>query len=219
MNYDPSITPLDLVELYWPHVRLYSKQREMLMSVRESVETVVVACNGSGKDYLFGGVCVLFFKFPWVFFPEDYVAEVERFRTPGDNPHTRRIVTTSVRGDHLDVLWGSIGWWVRTCKMDLGAGEDGIVMLDKEIRFKRELGSLQEKNLQNYLVGTVSKAGEGLAGHHAAYTLGMVDEASGMSSEVYKRFRGWTKRLVMFGNAEPCENEFKHNFSEGDVLV
>lgn len=212
----PAITPLDIVRLGWPHVTMYDRQRETWMAHRESVETLVVAANQVGKDFQAGGIVLVHFLFPWVFYPPEYVQQVERFRSPNDDPHTRRGVTTSVKEDHLRVLWGEIGWWVRTCAWDLRTGPDAIVMLDKEMRFAREAG-VEDKNLRNYVRGMVSAKGEGLAGHHAAYTQLVVDEASGMDDEVYRRGVTWSKRRLLFGNAEACDNIFKHHFRAGDL--
>lgn len=207
-----------MLSYLWPDVSIYDKQRDMVMAVRESVETIVVAGNQLGKDFIAGFICLSHFVWPQVYYSPRYVAEVESGRFPGNDPHTRRIVTTSSGGKHLDVLWGEIGWWLRTCKQDLTKGEDAVDMLDKLMRFKRESG-VESKNLKNYMKGMVSEWGEGLAGHHAAYALGVVDEASGMDDEVYKRFGGWTKRRLLFGNPEACQNIFKEHFQAGDLLA
>ena len=214
----PGIGPLDLVRLGWPHVTLYDKQREMFLACRESVETIVVAGNQLGKDFGAGGVSLIHHLYPWVFYPPEYVRQVESWRAGADDPHYRRTITTSVKEDHLRVLWAEIGWWVRTCQWDLRSGPDAIVVLDKEIRFARE-GDSDDRNLKSYLKGMVSAKGEGLAGHHAPYTMLVVDEASGMDSEVYRRGVTWAKRRLLFGNPEACDNEFKHHFLQGDLLA
>lgn len=198
---------------------MYDKQRDTILSVRDSAETLVVAGNKTGKDFIAGFICTSFFLWPQVYFSPRYVAEVESFRTPNNDPHTRRVVTTSVNGEHLDVLWAEIGWWVRTCKQNLREGLDAIVMLDKEIRFKREAAVKEDRNLKNYMKGQVSKKGEGMSGHHANYTLAVVDEASGMDDEVHDRFMGWAHRRFYFGNPEACDNVFKRHYLAGDVLA
>lgn len=202
----------------WPDVDVYDKQREMIMSVRESTETIVVAGNQLGKDFVAGFICLSFFVWPQLYFSERYVCEVESFRTPNNDPHTRRVITTSVADYHLGVLWSEIGWWLRTCRQDLRTGDDAVLMMDKQMRFVREAG-MEDKNLKNYMKGQVSKQGEGMAGHHANYTLGVVDEASGMADEIHKRFMGWTKRRLYFGNPEACENIFKEHYKAGDLLA
>lgn len=215
----PTFGPLEVLSYLWPDVELYDKQREMVLSVRDSVETIVVAGNQLGKDFVAGYICLSFFLWPMLYFSPKYVAEVESFRTPKNDPHTRRIITTSVASYHLAVLWAEIGWWARTCKQDLFSGSEAILMLDKQIRFVQESGVEDERNLRNYMKGQVSAKGEGMAGHHAMYTLGVVDEASGMDDEVYDRFRGWTKRRLLFGNPEACENRFKEHYKAGDLLA
>lgn len=44
----PTIDPLALQQLLWPRVYFYSKQREMIYSVRDNFETYVVAGNKLG---------------------------------------------------------------------------------------------------------------------------------------------------------------------------
>lgn len=174
--------------------------------------------RGHGKDWISGYIGLSFFKWPQVYFPPSYVAEVERNRAAvGEDPHTRRVVTTSVRDDHLDILWAEISRWLRTCRVDLREGEDGLFMTHHELRFKREA---QAKNPVNYLKGlVVGPRAEGLAGHHAAYTLAVGDEASGLDDEADNQMRRWAKRLLYFGNPNPCQNFWRTNYQQGDLLA
>ncbi len=41
--------PLRFVSLCWPDMQLYSKQREVLFSIRDNLETFVHAANETGK--------------------------------------------------------------------------------------------------------------------------------------------------------------------------
>lgn len=220
------LDPVKLIYWLWPGERLYSKQEDMVYATRDAVETYVVAGNKLGKDYVSAKICLTFFLAPWCYFPMSYVRQVNTWRIPAAegvmaNPHTRRVVTTSVKDEHLDVLWAEIARAVATCKLDLLGtrtkdNKPHIIMVHHEIRLFEEQFA---KNPLNYLKGQVSKLGEGLAGHHAAYTLGVGDEASGLMDETYKQFQGWAKRQLFFGNPNPCANFFKTNYGQGDLLA
>ena len=72
---------------HWPAPPgLYNKQREVVRSVVENKETVVVAGNQLGKDYVAGAIALLFFLYPEMFFQPQYVKEVERQRIASGNP-------------------------------------------------------------------------------------------------------------------------------------
>jgi hypothetical protein len=68
----------------------------------------------------------------------------------------------------------------------------------------------------SYLLGMVSQKGEGMAGHHARYTLGIIDEASGVDDLVYTQMDTWAKRKLIIGNPNPTENFFKKLVVGGD---
>ncbi len=207
-------TPVEFFRLFWPNrPPMYDKQWDMVYGVRDSVETYCVACNKGGKDYISGFICTSLFVAPHLYFEPWYVAQVERRRILNYDPHSRRILTTSVKDEHLDVLWAEIAGWVRSARFPL-LGKT-LTMLHHEIRMTSEATS---KNPTSYLKGQVSAKGEGLAGHHAAYTLGVGDEASGVDDEVYKQFQGWAKRQLYFGNPNPCNNFFRNNYELGDYL-
>ncbi len=130
-----------------------------------------------------------------------------------------RIVTTSVAEHHLKVLWAEIARFIRECRVPLLAKDGGPLVINHlEIRRKDEMAM---KNPGSYLVGRVSKAGEGLAGHHAEYTLGVADEASGCSPVAYEMFQGWAKRMLVFGNPNPTPptHFFRKGCEAGDMLA
>lgn len=117
-----------------------------------------------------------------------------------------RIVTTSVKDDHLRVLWGEVGRFIETAKTDTVFGplraKDGGCIITKH-RELRKLVANQNRLVEckiSYAVGMVSEKGEGMAGHHAAHTLLMVDEASGMDYSVIERCSSWAKKSFVFGN-------------------
>ena len=54
--------PLKFVALCWPELTLYDKQREILLSVRDHLETFVHAGNELGKDFIAAIVAIWFFS-------------------------------------------------------------------------------------------------------------------------------------------------------------
>lgn len=97
------IDPLKFARLNWPDVTFYKEQKEILYSVRDNKETVVPAGNMLGKDFVAGFIAV------WYFMACPVV----------------RIITTSVKDDHLRVLWGEIGRFISTAKYPLAASKGG----------------------------------------------------------------------------------------------
>lgn len=129
-----------------------------------------------------------------------------------------RIITTSVRDDHLRVLWGEIGNAIETCRFPLSHKKGGPLIINH-----REVRKIHKNSVCkiSYLIGTVSEKGEGMAGHHAPYTLGVIDEASGIDEVVYTQMQTWAKRILIFGNCHPCPREhfFRKAVREGDILA
>lgn len=191
--------PLAVTALLWPHVRLYDKQVEVIRSVESTPETYVAAGNQLGKDFVAGLVCVNLFL---------------RALKAG---RTCRIVTTSVAEHHLKVLWGEVGRFITTARYPLVDKQGGPLTVNyQEVRRASERES---KNPVNYLVGRVSAKGEGLAGHHAEVSLFVADEASGLDDEGYRMAQGWAKRMLIFGNCNPCSNYFRRGVDGGDLRV
>jgi hypothetical protein len=191
------ISPWALKNKCWPHVRFYREQIDVVNSVEKNVETYVTAGNKLGKDFVAGFIIVNFFL---------------RALKCGK---TCRVVTTSVAERHLKVLWAEIGRFVMTSKIPLLDFHGGpLVLQSQEIRRAEEQ---QSRNPLSYIVGLVSESGEGLAGHHADWTLGVVDEASGSKDKAFEMLQGWAKRLLIFGNPNACENFFKAGVKAGDL--
>lgn len=180
-------------------------------------ETILVAANEVGKDWIAGRVAVLFFLYPQAFFPASYVRQVESFRKPGMPDHlvhTRRVVTTSVKERHLGVLWAEIGSALMTSEVPLLESQGGpLVVNDLAIRFKAEE---EVKKPMNYLIGQVAKDDVSFAGHHARYPLFVGDEISSMKRGHYDQARGWMRRFLGFGNPNPS-TFFESLCSKGDV--
>jgi hypothetical protein len=208
--------PVKFAKLFWPDVTFYEKQKEILTAVQEADEVVVPAGNMLGKDYIAGFIALSGFMYPQMYFPPEYIAWVESQRSISNpNPHTVRIITTSVKDDHLRVLWGEIGRFVQHSRFPLDSRKGGSYILNH--RDIRKTINRQECKI-SYLRGMVSEKGEGIAGHHAAYTLGLIDEASGIDEHVYTQMGTWAKKIIMIGNPNPCTNFFYRAVKGGDLL-
>ena len=215
---DQIFCPLELGKLLWPDVFLWSRQREAVLSLKEAVEVDMPACKEIGKDFAAAFMALTFWIRPQCYFPQEHVRAVEKQRKPGWNPHSRRIVTTSIKDEHLDVLWGEIARFYVTSRFPLDAKHGGpFIMNHHEIRFKEE-GGTDVKNPLSYLRGQVTKPDsvESMSGHHAAYTLFIGDEASGLQDSVHKGAQGWAKKFFYPGNTNPCRNFWFRHCKEGD---
>lgn len=186
--------PLRLAADLWPDVAFYDRQIEVIESVWADDECFVVAAHQMGKDFVAGFVALAYF-----------------LTAPGPC----RVVTTSVKDDHLRVLWGEIGRFVQTAARPLLAKDGGPLVVNH--RDVRRLLPGGEVCPISYLRGMVSEKGEGMAGHHAPYTLLVVDEASGAEDVVYDRADTWAKRKLIFGNAYECQNFFRRAVKGGDL--
>lgn len=208
MPLDPSLIrdPLVLADEFWPEIRFYDKQRDVIRSVWSNDETVVVAGNQLGKDFVAGFICVIYFLMHPVV----------------------RVITTSVKDDHLRVLWGEIGRFIDTCKYPLTSDKGGpLVLRHRDIR-KLMVGRPLSDGVEckiSYLLGMVSAKGEGMAGHHAPNTLLVIDEASGVDQVVYTQGCTWTdgpgKHRLIFGNPNACPptHFFRLAVEAGDLLA
>ncbi len=131
--------PLRFVSACWPGMQIYPKQREVLLSVRDNVETFVHAANETGKTRI-AAVAVL-----WFF----------TTRTPA------RVITSSSSQTQLDaILWSEIHSLIRTSRLPLP-------FLEKTLCLKklRRLDS-QETEPSDYVLGYVTNAVENFQGHH-----------------------------------------------------
>lgn len=197
-NYTFIADPFKLNRVLWPDVYFYEHQRRIIRSVEENKITVVPAANMMGKDFVAGNIAVNCF-----------------LRHP-----VCRIVTTSVRDDHLRVLWGEMGRFIQTSKYPLLQEKGGILRVNhQDIRkYGRPFREKQECKI-SYLRGMVSEKGEGMAGHHAPFTLGIIDEASGVDDLVLTQMETWAKRILIIGNCNPTTNFFYRFVKAGDVLA
>lgn len=180
------IDPLKFINLIWPDVYLYDKQREILYSVETNDITTVPASNMMGKDFTGGLIILSYFLRHW----------------------PCRIVTTSVKDDHLDVLWGEIGRFFNTASTPLGYTEGGpLKLMQREMR-RYVNGERQDfEYVKGMVAGPDTEAS--LQGHHALYTLAVIDEASGVKQSHIDMLSTWAKRILIISNCWDCNNEFK----------
>lgn len=194
---------LDLATRLWPNVRFYGKQREMFNSVEYNDETIIPAGNQLGKDFTAAPIILTFFL----------------TRTPC------RIVTTSVKSDHLGVLWSEIRRFIDMSSVPLKWGQGGPLVVNPREHLIRKISDM-ELGIEcktSYIKGMVAENYEAFQGHHAAteisadydpihwpLTMFVVDEASGVPDQVFKVARTWSHRRFIFGNPWPTENYFKH---------
>lgn len=187
--------PLVFAKALWPGVAFYREQRAVIYSTEDNVETFVPAGNMLGKDFVAGFIAL-----------RNFLIHREV-----------RIITTSVKDDHLRVLWGEIGRFIQTCRIPLTRDKGGPLITNfRDIR--KVVGRPPLEDKISYLRGMVSERGEGMAGHHAQYTLLMIDEASGVDDLVYTQGCTWAKRVLAIGNPNPCANFFYHGVKGGDIL-
>jgi hypothetical protein len=209
------VDPLALAKEFWPDVVFYRQQKEIIYSVVENRETVVVAGNELGKDYVAGFIVLEFFL----------------TRSPC------KIVTTSAKDDHLRVLWGEIGRFLSTSNHPLlynpkQGVHTGLMVNQREIR--RIVNGVEET--ESYVKGMVASADTiaAMQGHHATpgaeqiarfrerhgerqlqrwldipRSLFVADEASSVPDDYYKMAVTWAQRLLIFGNPWPCGNFFR----------
>lgn len=188
------LDPITFGKVYWPRMVIYEKQAEILQSLTINDETMVVAGNQLGKDFITGFICL------WYFLS----------RTPC------RIVTSSASNDQLErVLWGEMKQFIDSARFTLP-----IQYNHKLIRkVNQETGGLDAKS---YLVGLVPDKVETMQGHHldrdgTHRTLAVFDEASGLEDKYYRATDTWAHRKLVIGNPLPCVNFFYHGVKNGDA--
>ena len=199
LGYEP-ICPFKFAERLWPKIKFYREQQQVIESVLYTPETVVVAGNMLGKDFVAGYICLY-----WLLTGGGKGFDVET-----------RVVTTSVNDRHLRVLWGEIRRFINRCAVPLRVRDGGPLIVNHRDIFKVVNGKRDEVS---YLAGMVAGEDmEGLAGHHAESTLAVIDEASGVDDLAYEKMQGWAKRFLIFGNPHECQNFFRKMVEGGDVL-
>ena len=191
--------PVHFVKFLWPDVTLYDKQKEILHSLWANDETYVPAANMMGKDFIAAYAILAFFL----------------TRQPC------RIVTTSVKDGHLDVLWGEIGRAIDTCRFPLDHKSGGPLKI-----LQRKITKIVNGELDtiSYVKGMVADDMNAMQGHHVAKTgdgiprtMFVVDEAAGVQNDYYDMAATWADRMYIFGNCNPCSNFFFRGVKRGIV--
>lgn len=191
--------PVKFVNFNWPDIRLYSKQVDIMYSVRDNDETIVPAGNMLGKDYITGLTVLWFFC----------------SRSPC------RIVTSSAGQSQLKaVLWGEIRRFMMTSKYRLP-----LQVNDLLIRQVTRDGGVEPKS---YIMGITTNVPENLQGHHLPLrelpdgrteprTLIVFDEASSIHDKYYTAADTWAHRKLVIGNPLPCTNFFYRGVKDGPL--
>ena len=199
-NIPTTIDPLDFLAVLWPGARTYDREREIIRSVLHNDETVVVAGNKLGKDWTAAFLVLWFFL----------------------TRHPCRVVTTSAKDEHLRVLWGEIGEFIRTAKYPLHRREGGPL-----IPKHQELRRVVQGQICpiSYVVGMVASQDSiaSLQGHHVASpdrlprTMFVADEASSVRDNYFTMASSWATRTIIIGNAWPTTNRFRTAVKDGDI--
>ena len=184
---DLVIDPFNFYAWAWPDMVITEPQARITESLRDNHTTVVPAGNDQGKDFIAARLCLWFFC----------------SRSPA------KVVTHSVDQPQLKgVLWGEMK----------RAIEESVVKLplhvreDMHMNFVRVDGSYDPLS---YLIGRVTRKGEGLLGHHIALgddgvprCMFLADEASGVDNEAWEKVDTWAHRKLAIGNPYPTTNFF-----------
>lgn len=190
------VDPLKLKDLLWPDVTFYNKQREAIYSVRDDDETYVPAGNMLGKDFVAAFIVLWFF--------------LSRFPC--------KIVTTSVKDKHLNVLWGEIDKFIRISKYPLLHSDGGPLIINNDGIRRVFQGRIHKDCYVMKLVANEESI-ESFQGHHVTPDPGQPidniprnmlvgDEASGLTDAYYTLCKTWARRMFIFGNTWSCTNFF-----------
>lgn len=199
---------LILKEALWPTIMVGGRERRLMFtdyqldildSSLRNDETYVKAGNQLGKDFIAGFLAL------------------GSFIVCYSKGASCRIVSTSVAEKHLDILWGEITRFAMSAKRPLLYPTGPLVLKSMEIVRADEADKAAEP--YNYLKGIVYENPDKMAGHHADFTLGIGDEASGLDDVLYDRFQGWAKLMLFIGNPNNCANFFKRNIKAGDLAA
>jgi hypothetical protein len=203
-RHDLLLNPFNFLALCWPDIKLTKPQSEIVESIVSNRVTIVPAGNDQGKDFIGAFICVWFFC----------------SRSPC------KVVTHSVDQPQLKgVLWGEMKRFIQTSKFKLPL----YVREDMFMQYLRPDGTADPLS---YLIGRVTRKGEGLLGHHIANeerdrlpdgtmlprTLFLADESSGIDDEAWEKADTWAHRKLAIGNPYPTTNFFYKGVKRGSIL-
>lgn len=164
----------------------WSKQREIIESVRDHPRTAVRSCHGSGKTATAARICL------W------YLAAY---------PHSRVITTAPTFTQVRDLLWSEIGAGARSAPQGLFPDPD-LTRLQIEQDW--------------FAVGISTDRPERFQGHHADRLLLVVDEASGVSEQIFEAAEGFLTgehaRVLLIGNPTISAGTFYRAFTADRAL-
>ena len=210
------LDPGALQRYFWPQVTFTQEQWSIIYSVWDDDRTYVRAGNKLGKDFVAGFIVVAYFL----------------------SRHPCKIITTSVKDKHLEVLWTEVEKFLRISKYPLLKGEkrevDGVTYVGNQF-------VLNADGMRKIVNGTIHKGSyvmklvandetiESFQGHHVTPDPGQPidnvprnliigDESSGLKDAYYDMAKTCFKRMLWFGNCWPCETFFKKAF-KGDPSV
>jgi len=184
--------PIKFCAVCWPDIKLCDYQRDILISLRDNVETFVHAANEVGKDFT-TAIGVL-----WFFCS----------RRPA------RVITSSSGETQLkNILWSEIKERIATSKIKFP-----IKVGTLSIKWINEDG---EEDPLSYIIGHVTKSVENFQGHHLDHdkprVLCVFDEASGVADEYDEAADSWAHRKLVIGNPLNCLNFFYRACKKGNV--
>lgn len=167
-----------------------------MQSVVDNDVTLVPAGNDLGKDFIGAFIALWFFC----------------SRSPC------KVVTHSVDQPQLKgVLWGEMKRFIQTSRYPLPLN----VREDMFMQYIRPDGTADPLS---YLIGRVTRKGEGLLGHHIAKTddglprtLFLADESSGIDQEAWEKSDTWAHRKLAIGNPYTCANFFYMGVRRGNI--
>lgn len=201
MNLSLLRDPLVFYKVCWPDGVLYREQVDIVRSVERDRETFVVAANKVGKDYVAGFITV------WKFMKALMLGK------------TCKIITTSVKEEHLGVLWGEIGRFLTDSKVPLLSTKGGpLVLTDMEIRRSCDLVA-GNKQPFNYVRGQVANNLDAMSGHHSDMSGFIGDEASGLPDGYHEKAQGWMSWCLCFGNPWPASNFWWRGIKAGSLAT
>lgn len=185
--------PLKFCKMCWPNMRLYDKQQEILLSVRDNIETYVHAANEMGKDFISSIIVIWFFC----------------SRKPA------KVLTTSSSEDQLEgVLWEEMKERIATSEIDLG-------LIVDHLRIRRK-DRYNHYEALSFVKGKVAKKGESFQGFHlpewgdVPRVLTLIDEASGVDDTTKDSCDSFSDRVLIIGNPLNNRNFFYRGCKEGN---
>jgi len=191
---DLALDPLRFISVCWPDMQLYDKQRDVLHSVRDNVETYVHAANELGKTRIAAIAAIWWFA----------------SRTPA------RVITSSSGETQLkQILWTEIRSLIASSAFPLPFR---VTTLQIE-KLNDPRGQVTEP--LDYVIGHVTNEVENFQGHHLPNdkprVLAIFDEASGVPDAFFDAADSWAHRKLIIGNPLSTTNFFYRLCRAGDV--